>query len=202
MKSLLFAFSLCIAIPNLLLADDTATKEKAKPTAISLARGKLTMEAPASWKEKERRSRMLAYEFSATAAAEEGKAKVEADKLPAARVTIMGAGGSIDANIKRWYGQFKQSDGSKTADRAKVEKFEVDGQTVHMVDIPGTFSESMGGGPFAPGKVVVRKDYRMLGAIVVTDGVGQYFIKMTGPSKVCEQLKPGFIKMLRGLEMK
>ena len=59
------------------------------------------------------------------------------------RLTIMGAGGSIEANIDRWYGQFKQPDGSSTKDKAKVSKSKVAGQTVHMVDISGTFKTQM-----------------------------------------------------------
>lgn len=165
-----------------------------QPTAIELAGGGIKMMAPAEWKKGKPKSTMLQYEFSAPADAN--------DDDPSARITIMAAGGGVEANIERWYGQFAQPDGKSTKDVAKVEKFEVDGQTIHWVDIPGTFSESMGGGPFAPGKVVKREDYRMIGAILVTKDKGQHFFKMTGPSKVVEDLSEGFKKMLKELVAK
>lgn len=168
--------------------DDSADK----PVEIKLARGKLQMVAPKQWKRTKPRSSMLAFEFSAPGDAKEGD--------PTARITIMRAGGSIDANIERWYGQFTQPDGKSTKDRAKLEKFEVDGTKVHWVDITGDFKESMGGGPFAPGKTVVRKEHRMIGSIVVADDGGQYFIKMTGPAVLLKKLEEDYKKMLKELK--
>lgn len=165
-----------------------------QPTAIELAGGGIKMMAPKEWKKGKPKSSMLQYEFSAPVDAK--------DDDPSARITIMAAGGGVEANIDRWYGQFVQPDGKSTKDASKLEEFDADGQTVHFVDIPGTFSESMGGGPFAPGKVVKREDYRMLGAIVVTKDKGMHFIKMTGPNKVVEELSEGFKKMLKELVAK
>ena len=163
-------------------------------TQVDAVGGKLKLVAPESWKAGPKRSRILEHEFFAPADAKDADSR--------ARITMMSSGGSIDANIQRWYGQFSQPDGKATKDVAKVEKFDVDGQTVHLVDISGDFTESMGGGPFAPGKKVLRKDHRMLGAIVVSKDVGQYFIKMTGPKAVCEKLADGFKDMLRGLKVR
>ena len=177
-----------ICLP-MLRADDAP-----KAATIELAGGKIKMAAPQAWKMGKPKSSMLQYEFSAPADAK--------DDDSTARVTVMSAGGGVEANINRWYGQFAQPDGKATKDVAKVEKFEVDGQMVHWVDIPGTFSESMGGGPFAPGKVVKREDYRMIGVIVVDKDKGEHFIKMTGPSKVVEELSEGFKKMLKELTAK
>ncbi len=170
----------------------TRAQEAAKP--IELADGHVSMTPPAEWKTVQPKSNIIQYEFSAPADAKDGDEK--------ARVTIMGAGGSIDANIERWYGQFEQPDGKPTKDKAKSEKFEIDGLTVHWVDIPGSFKDSMGGGPFAGGKTVLRPDYRMLAAIVVTKDQGQYFIKMTGHKDVVESLKEGFNKSLHELSSK
>lgn len=119
-----------------------------------------------------------------------------------ARITVSSSRGSLDANLERWYGQFIQPDGKSSKDAAKVEKFDVAGQSVHFVDLTGTYQESMGGGPFAPGKIVKREDYQMLGAIVVTKAGDQYFIKMTGPKDVCSKLSEGFKKMLKEMQAK
>lgn len=163
-------------------------------TKISLGDGQVTFMAPAEWKKVQPKSTIIDYEFTAPADALEGDEK--------ARITIMGAGGSLDANIDRWYGQFEQPDGKSTKERAKLDKFTVDGLTVHWVDVSGSFKDTMGGGPFSGGKTVLRKDYRMLGAIIVSKQQGQYFIKMTGHQDVVDQLADGFKKSLKELQAK
>ena len=73
-------------------------------------------------------------------------------------MTVMGAGGSLEANIDRWYQQFSQPDGSNTKERAKIEKREIAGQEVTVVDLSGTYMDRAG--PMAP--AIERPDYRML----------------------------------------
>lgn len=155
---------------------------------VSLADGKVTMKAPESWEKKTPRTRIVDFEFAAPMA--------EGDDT-AARVTVMGAGGSVEANIDRWIGQFSQPDGRSTKDRTKTEKFEVSGSTVHVVDISGRFKDQPG--PFAP--AVYRDEYRMIGAIVVTDKLGQYFIKMYGPKATVEKNAKAFREMLDSLKV-
>ena len=150
---------------------------------------KLSMAVPKDWEQKPPRVGMIAYEFATPSA--------EGDDRQG-RVTVMAAGGSIEANIQRWIGQFTQPDESKTADKAKTEKKEIAGHKVHLVDIPGTYNESTGGGPFAPGKTVQRPDYRMLAAIVETPGA-VYFIKFYGPAKTVGAQADAFHKMIDGL---
>ncbi len=161
---------------------------------LELADGKLSMTAPAAWKKGEPKSPIIQYEFSAP---------IDAKADETARITIMSAGGSIEDNINRWYGQFEQADGKSTKDKSKTEKFDVAGNTVHWVDIPGNFKETMGGGgPFSGGKTVLRENYRMLGAIIVTKDQGQVFIKMTGPAGVVEKLSATFKESLKQLKSK
>lgn len=168
-------------------AEDEANK-------IELAGGTVVMAAPAAWKKETPKSRIVEYEFSAPADASAGDEK--------ARITIMSAGGSIEANIDRWYGQFEQPSGKSTKDVSKTEKLQADGMTIHWVDIPGNFKETMGGGPFSGGKTVIRKDHRMLGAIVETKNNGLVFIKMTGHQDVIEKLAEGFKKSLKEMDAK
>ncbi|MCA9130912.1 MAG: hypothetical protein KDB22_27700 [Planctomycetales bacterium] len=167
-----------------------AVEDESKPTKVELAGGKLVLMAPKEWKLEKSRSSMIQHEFSAPADAKEGAAT--------ARITFSTAGGSISANIDRWKGQFENVD----KDKLKVEKFEAGKQTVHLVDIAGDFNESMGGGPFAPGKIVKRADYRMIGAIIETQGLGQHFIKLVGPQDVVKPLADGMKKMLQDLVSK
>lgn len=171
-----------------------AKKADAAEKKIALADGKLVLKAPDQWKAVPPKSRIVQYEFAAPA--DETKPENQA------RITIMGAGGSIADNIARWYDQFQQPDGSATKDKSKQEKIEVAGQTIHLVDIPGTFKDS-GGGPFFQQRPPVMRDkYRMLGAIIETKDMGQHFLKITGPAETVEKLKDGFRKMLEGLEVK
>ena len=84
-----------------------------------------------------------------------------------------------------------------------MEKFDADGQTIHWVDIPGTFKDTMGAGPFAPSKApTMRENYRMLGAIIETKGMGNHYVKITGPAETVEKLAEGFKKMLKELKVK
>ena len=166
----------------------------AAPFDGTMSLGQLSMTPPKEWKSVPPRIGMIAYEFSIP--------KAEGDDQDG-RMTVMGAGGSIPDNINRWIGQFTQPDGSNTADKAKSEDKEIAGHKVHLVDIPGTYGESMGGGPFAPGKVVERPNYRMLAAIVETANPNlSYFIKLYGPEKTVAANADGFRKMVEEMAAK
>ncbi len=155
---------------------------------IDLANGKFLMVAPSSWETVPPKSGIIQYEFKAP----------KDKKEDTARITIMQATGGIDANIDRWIGQF---DGVKDSE-VKKEKKDIAGATVHIVDISGTYKESMGGGPFAPGKVEKRENYRMLGAIIETKEAGTIFVKMTGPQATVEPLAEGFKKSVMEVKSK
>lgn len=159
-----------------------AASEDPKTEKISLFEG-VTLEVPVSFKSTKPKSRMLKYEFKVG----------EEDK--SARLTMMAAGGGIDANIKRWKGQFAGGD----PDEQKSEKISVSGWDVHVVDCSGTFAERMGG-PFAGGKMVQREDYAMVGAIIVEPEGRLFFIKMTGPAAVVKPNREAFVTMLKSME--
>ena len=167
----------------------TSDEEK-KPLAFNVAGGNLMFEATGDWNSVKPKSRMLEFEIEVP--------KVEADEANG-RLTIMGAGGSIDANIQRWEGQFGQPDGSAT--EAKTKKFTVDEMEVTMVDISGTFTQTMGG-PFSGGKKVESPDQRMLAAIIQTPESGNYFVKLVGPAATIKANEAEFEKMIKGAKLK
>lgn len=173
-----------------LLADDAKTDAK-KADVIKLSEGKITLPTPASWERKEPRTRIVEHEFAA---------KGPEGEKPA-RVTIMGAGGGVEANIDRWIGQFKQPDGSSTREKTKIEKAKVGETEIHVVDITGTYMDRPGG-PFAGGRVIPREGYRMLGAIIVTKSSGHYFVKMLGSEKTVAANHKPFRSMLTELKVK
>ena len=157
--------------------------------AFTIADDALSLEAPAGWKRVQPKSNMIETEFSIPAA--------EGDAAPG-RMTVMGAGGSVQANVDRWYGQFTQPDGSATKDKASTKKLNVSGSAVTLVDVSGTYKD-MPGGPFAGGQAVDRPNYRMLAAIVEVPDRGSYFLKFYGPSATVSANADGFRKMVEGM---
>ncbi|MFO0903016.1 MAG: hypothetical protein U0939_08460 [Pirellulales bacterium] len=156
---------------------------------IGLAEGKLSLTAPESWVRKQPKTRIVEHEFAIPAAAGD---------MTEGRFTVMGAGGGVDANIQRWIGQFTQPDGSATKDKSKVQKLQINGMEVHYVDISGDFKDQAG--PFAP--AVTRENYRMLGAIIVTEKAGMHFLKFYGPKATVTGQEEAFKKMLNSLKLK
>ncbi len=191
-SGLVLGLALALGISNVTSVRAQEAAEKAEGV-VSLAGGKIRMKAPAQWKSVPPKNNIILSEFAAPA---------DAAKEKQARITISSATGGVQNNIDRWYGQFSQPDGSATKDKAKVEKFEAAGQTVHFVDIPGTFADSGGAGPFQQAPAVKRENYRMLGAVIETKDYGTLFVKATGPAESIETLKEGFRKMLDTMEVK
>jgi hypothetical protein len=98
-----------------------------------------------------------------------------------------GMGGSIQGNIDRWIGQFSSEDGS-TVENAQTSEKTVNGSTVTLVDVSGTYGASMGG-PMTSGKP--KPGYRMLAAIIET-GAGPWFFKLTGPQATVAKWESSF----------
>jgi hypothetical protein len=121
----------------------------------------------------------------------------DGNPLTPGRMTVMGAGGSIEDNINRWVGQFEVKGGAKP----KKEEAKIAGQKVHLVDISGTYKDTPGG-PFAGGKPVLRENYRMLAAIIATEKDGQHFIKFYGPKATVEKNEEAFKRMIDSLKVK
>jgi len=159
------------------------------PRAFTIADGGFSLEAPAGWNRVQPKSGIVETEFAIPS---------DGDGLPAGRMTVMGAGGSVQANVDRWYGQFSQPDGAATKDKATTKTLKLAGCTVTLVDVAGTFKD-MPAGPFAGGQAVERPDYRMLAAIVETPERGSYFLKFYGPQATVAKHAEGFRKMIEGL---
>jgi hypothetical protein len=99
-----------------------------------------------------------------------------------------GQGGSIDANIERWKGQFITA-GKPAA--AVVSKRTAHGIAMTTIDVAGEYSGL--GGPLATSTPV--PGYRLLGAIVEGPG-GNIFVKFTGPAKTMAANKAKFDQLL------
>jgi hypothetical protein len=165
----------------------------ANASVFTIADGAVSLEAPAAWQRVQPKSGIVETEFAIPSTGN----GPDGGPLAPGRMTVMGAGGSVEANIERWYGQFAQPDGGSTKDKASTKKLKVADRDVTLVDIAGTYKDSPGG-PFAGGKTIDRPAYRMLAAIVEGPD-GNYFLKFYGPAATVEQHADGFRTMIEGM---
>jgi hypothetical protein len=172
------------------LAVPFATAQDKPGQTVTIGEGKLSLTAPASWTKKEPASRIVEAEFAIPPA--------KGDET-AGRLTAMGAGGSVQQNVDRWIDQFAGPGGA--AVKPKLDKSNVGGAEVQIVDLSGTYKDTPGG-PFAGGKPVMRDNYRMLGAIIQTKDKGNYFLKLYGPKATIDENEKGFQDMVKSLKVK
>ena len=81
----------------------------------------------------------------------------------------------------------------QTKTEAKTEETEVAGKTCYLVDISGTFSDR---------RTQNAENYRMLAAIIETEGMGTYFIKANGPAKTMDANAEKFENFVKSLVIK
>lgn len=105
-----------------------------------------------------------------------------------------GQGGTVDANLERWKGQFKDSSGKVAP--AQIAKRTVHGLTITTIDTAGEYSGM--GGPMAAASSPVQ-GYRLLGAIVSASG-GNIFVKLAGPAKTIAANQQKFEQMLASFQ--
>ncbi|MEW6755778.1 MAG: hypothetical protein AB1505_33085 [Candidatus Latescibacterota bacterium] len=104
-------------------------------------------------------------------------------------------GGSVEANIERWYGQFTQPGGGSTREKSRRWEETVQGMPVTLVDISGTFD---GGGMGMGAPAGPQENYRMLGAIVAGPQ-GSVFCKLTGPAATVARWEESFAQYVRSM---
>ncbi|HKU38866.1 MAG TPA: hypothetical protein VJR89_11985 [Polyangiales bacterium] len=122
---------------------------------------------------------------------------LEGDASAELSVFYFGAdqGGSVEANMTRWVGQFTQPDGSQT--QSKRSERTVNGVNVAVVEAVGTYSGGMAM-PGAPAKGEVP-DAMLLGAIA-KGPQGAVFFKLTGPRAVVEHARSAFDRLLESIQ--
>jgi hypothetical protein len=105
-----------------------------------------------------------------------------------------GQGGTVDANIARWKGQFTGQGGAPAP--ANVATRKVRGLAMTTIDVAGNYSGIAGPTASAPQTVA---GYRLLGAIVEGPG-GNVFIKFTGPTKTVAANQQKFEQLLASFQ--
>ena len=144
-------------------------------TALAAAKevktGALTLNVPDTWVQEKVKSAMRAAQFIVPGP--------DAKQEEAGELVIFyfgpQQGGTVDANIQRWVGQFVE----KGRDVKKDQGDSANGQ-YNLVNITGTYNKPFGP-PFAQ-QSKPSPGYQML-AITVNTPKGNYFLKLTGPVK-------------------
>ena len=108
-----------------------------------------------------------------------------------------GSGGSVDANMQRWVGQMQQPDGTSSSAVAKRETRHVNGLTVTLLDVTGTYIAET-----APGASSHHHNanYRLRAGVVETSN-GPYYIKLTGPQKTVARWDRAFNEFVASMRM-
>lgn len=112
-------------------------------------------------------------------------------------VMFFGTGhqGDLENNLVQWYEQF---DGDPKAVEER-KSFDAGPLKVTTIEWPGTYRVPMG--PTSPkGRApmqIIKKDYRLLGAVVETPDRGNWFFRMVGPDDTVESARSAFQTMLQ-----
>jgi hypothetical protein len=107
-----------------------------------------------------------------------------------------GQGGSVQANVDRWIGQFSNPDGSPVTSPRISEK-DANGIPLTIVDVRGTYHQAQGP-MMAQSKA--KENYRMLAA-VAEGPAGPSFFKLTGPRPTVDHFEESFNSFLDTLRL-
>ncbi len=152
--------------------------------------GNLTFAAPSEWIEESPSSPMRRAQYRLPRAAGDAEdAELIVFHFP-------GQGGSVQANMDRWLGQFSKKDGSAAADIAKISKIESASVPLTLLDVEGTYSPS--GGPMMQ-RGSPKPNHRMLAAIAETPS-GPWFFKLTGQKGTLKKWEEGFLGFLDSIK--
>ena len=158
-------------------------------THVAVAVSGLTYTAPGGWTVVPTSSSMRVAQFTLPPAAGDTEA---------AEMIVYyfgGSGGSVQANIDRWIGQMQQPDGRPSTAAARHESRTVNGLSVSLVDVSGTYVAEA-----APGSATRHNspNFRLRAGVVQTPG-GPYFIKLTGPAKTVAAQSQAFDSFVASL---
>jgi len=160
-------------------AEDSKTKSaKFRDSRLDV---EITLNVPTNWKAQKPTSRLRLGQFDIPAA----KDDKEAAEL--AIYSFGGGGGGINANIKRWVGQFESEGRSVKVTEGKSPQ----GPYV-VVDLKGTYRKPTGP-PFQQ-KTVPTPGSRMLAIILTVEKKANFFLKLTGPEKTVTATEAAFRK--------
>jgi len=146
--------------------------------------GRLQGKVPKGWKREKPTSSMRIAQFQIPG--ENGNGEM---------VVFSGIGGSVDANLKRWYGQFKSESGRSISETAETIHTQVNGMDVTFSFVRGTYLKSSRG---MGGTSTEYPKYALMTAIVIALD-GPYYFKGTGPETILDSEKEIFIGFIKSI---
>ena len=169
--------------PTVQIANRGETKVSLKPGFEQI--GRLQAKVPPNWKREQPSSSMRIAQF--VLPGNEGVGEL---------VVFSGIGGSVDANLERWYGQFKSETQRSVSESAVKSHEHINKMDVTFSYAEGTYlKSSLGMG----GSKTEMPGYALLAAIVATQD-GPYYFKGTGPRSTMDSQKEPFQQFIRSIE--
>jgi len=168
---------------DLQVANRGETKVKLKPDYIQI--GRLQAKVPKDWEKEQPSSSMRMAQFRFPGNDGDGEL-----------VIFSGIGGSIDANLNRWYGQFKSETENSVSESAIRTNSQIKDMNVTFSYVEGTYLKSTMG---MSGTKTEMPNYALLAAIVATPD-GLYFFKGTGPKSIMDSQKVNFETFIYSIE--
>jgi len=138
----------------------------------------ITLTLPAGWEERPVASDMIQAEY-----------RINGPTGPG-RMTLSSAGGSIEANLERWTGQFQPGPNDPAPAH---ETLSVDSREAVLIELHGTFTDGFSGKGPQPG-------WCMLGAIIPT-GPANFFLKLTGPQETVASQRAAFRELVTSAQL-
>lgn len=161
-----------------------ATVAAAQTATTAVSFFDLETRVPTSWQRQEPSSTMRLLQMT-----------VPGDGAEPAELVVFffgaGQGGNVDANLERWRGQFTSADGG--AVEPVIERFEVSGMPVTVVELTGTYRRNVAGAP-----VPALADQTLVAAVIETER-GTLFAQLHGASATVATQRAAFDVFLRGL---
>ena len=183
MKIIIYAILLAAFLMGCSKKEERTKTTTLQTESASLPSGRVGYKVPDKWIKEEPSGQMRVAQFRLPGAEGAGDATCAVFFFP-------GTGGSVDANLSRWYQQYKQPDNSLTHEKAETKKMRVGDLPVTIVFVTGTYlqpkSPMMMGGP-----VDEMRDYALLAAVAETAN-GPWFFKATGPEKTLRSYRDDF----------
>ena len=155
---------------------------------LAQSAGGLSWTAPEGWQTQNKPMRAANYVVPPAGGAEAGEMAVY--------YFGPGQGGSVEANIDRWIGQFQAPGGGSAEGLAKRSTKTVNGIEVTLLDLTGTYLFK----PFPMARQATPKPgYRMLAAIA-QGADAPVFFKLTAPEATAGAAEADFNKLIASLK--
>jgi hypothetical protein len=108
-------------------------------------------------------------------------------------------GGSVTANLERWYTQFKQPDGVPSASRAQTRKLKAGGFDVTVAYLRGTYLKPKS--PMEMGGETAEVLHEAMLAAVVETPAGPWFFKAVGTQETIDLHRATFEDFMRSVRV-